>query len=73
MTAVALRKKLAEYMYIADEKKVKAVYALLQNDIEQENRIDIKQYNKELVAAEAEFEKGEYISNTALKKKVKQW
>ena len=36
MTTVAIRKKLLSYLQVADDKKVKAVYALLENDIEQE-------------------------------------
>ncbi|MEP7109705.1 MAG: hypothetical protein ABI760_17045 [Ferruginibacter sp.] len=73
MTAVAIRKKLVSYMQVADEKKVKAIYALLEEDIEQEGRINIEQYNKELAEAEAEFINGEYISNAAMKKRIKQW
>ena len=73
MTAVAIRKKLVSYIQVADEKKVKALYALLLEDIEQEGRIDIEQYNKELAEAEAEFSTGEYISNADLKKSIKQW
>ncbi len=49
------------------------MYALLEEDIEQEGGINIKQYNKELAEAEAEFTKGKYISNTAMKKRIKQW
>ena len=73
MTAVAIRKKLVDYMQVADAKKVKAIYALLEEDIEQEGRINIEQYNKELAEAEAEFTNADYISNTAMKKKIKQW
>ena len=73
MTAISIRKKLVSYMQVADEKKVKAIYALLEEDIEQEGRINIKQYNKELAEAEAEFASGDYISNAAMKKKIKQW
>lgn len=73
MTAIAIRKKLASYLQVADEAKVKAIYALVKDDMEQENRIDIKQYNKELAEAEAEFAKGSYISTAAIKKKIKQW
>ena len=73
MTAIAIRKKLVSYMQVADEKKVKAIYALLEEDIKQDGRINIEQYNKELATAEAEFMKGDSISNAALKKSVKQW
>jgi hypothetical protein len=73
MTAVAIRKKLVSYLQVAEEQKVKAIYALVKDDIEQEGRINIKQYNKELAKAEAEFTKGDYISNAAMKKKIKQW
>ena len=36
MTIVAIRQKLVNYMQVADDKKVKAMYALLEDDIEQE-------------------------------------
>jgi hypothetical protein len=36
MTTLAIRKKLADYVQVADDKKVKAMYALLEDDIEQE-------------------------------------
>ncbi len=73
MTTLAIRKKLTSYLQVADEAKVKAIYALVKEDIEQEGRIDMKQYNQELAEAEAEYAKGDYISNTAMKKKIKQW
>lgn len=73
MTAVAIRKKIVNYLEIADDKKVKAIYALLEDDIEQRVQISIEQYNKELAEAEAEFANGDFISNTAMKKKIKQW
>lgn len=36
MTTVSIRKKLARYMQVADDKKVKAIYALFEEEIEQE-------------------------------------
>ena len=73
MTTGTIREKLKNYLHIADEKKIKAIYTLLEDDIEQEERISIKQYNKELKEAEEEFERGEYITNEEMKKNVKEW
>ncbi|MGC4037511.1 MAG: hypothetical protein QM764_16235 [Chitinophagaceae bacterium] len=73
MTAVTIRKKLVSYLQVAEEQKVKAIYALLKDDIEQEGRIDIKQYNKELAEAEQEFLNGDYISNAEMKKRIRKW
>lgn len=73
MTVLSIRKKLVSYLQEAEDQKVKAIYALVKDDIEQEGRIDIAQYNKELAEAEAEFAKGDYISNAEMKKKIKQW
>jgi hypothetical protein len=73
MTAVTIRKKLVDYLQVADDRKLKAIYTLLEEDIEQEGRISIAQYNKELEAAEAEFSSGDFITNTAMKRKIKQW
>lgn len=61
MTTVAIRKKLADYIKIADDKKIKAMYALLEDDIEQKGRISIEQYNKELDQADAEIEAGDFV------------
>lgn len=74
MTAIAMRKKLLSYLEVAEEKKIKAIYALVQNDIEQEEeRINIKQYNKELAEAEAEYASGDYVSHLAMKREIKKW
>ena len=73
MTTVAIRKKLLDYMKVADDKKIKAMYALLEDDIEQDGRISIEQYNKELEEAEAEFEKGEFITHAEAIKQMKKW
>jgi hypothetical protein len=35
MSTIILRQKLHSYLEIADDKKVKAIYAIMENDIEQ--------------------------------------
>ena len=73
MTAVAIRKKLADYIQIADDKKIKAIYKLLEDDIEQSKPISLEQYNQELEESENEFIKGDYITHEEMIKRVKQW
>ncbi len=72
MTAVAIRKKLVDYMQVPDDRTLKAIYILLEKKIE-ENHISLQQYNKEIDEAKAEFTNGNYITNEAMKNKVKQW
>jgi predicted transcriptional regulator len=73
MTTIAIRKKLHEFIDKIEEKKAKAIYTLFEEEIKQGERIIIEQYNKEIDEAEAEFEKGDYITHDAMLKKVKQW
>lgn len=60
-------------MQVADEKKVKALYAVLEGDIEPEFKINIEQYNTELKSAEKEFVEGKYFSNAEMKNQIKNW
>jgi hypothetical protein len=48
MTTLAIRQKLADYMKVADDKKVKAMYALFEEDIEQEGVRYTDEFKKEL-------------------------
>ncbi len=73
MTTVAIRKKLADYMKVADDKKIKAMYALLKDDIEQDGRISIDQYNKEIDEAMAEIKRGEVYTHEEVVKMSKSW
>lgn len=73
MTTIAIRKKLHEFIDNMKEKKAKAIYTLFEEEIKQGERISIEQYNKEIDEAEAEFEKGDFITQEAMLKKVKQW
>lgn len=57
MTTVAIRKKLTDYLQVADDKKVKAMYALLKDDIEQELEYT-PALKKQLDAAVTHYKKG---------------
>ena len=61
MTTLAIRKKLADFMKVADESKVKAMYALLKEDIEQEEQVDSgysEDFKKELDQCYAYYKSG---------------
>ena len=73
MTTVAIRKKLVDYMKVADDKKVKAIYILLEDDIEQDGRISIEQYNKEIDQAMEEIKRGEVYTHEEVVKISKNW
>jgi predicted transcriptional regulator len=73
MTTLAIREKLSNYMQVADDKKIKAMYALLKDDIKLEESISIEQYNKEIDEAEAEYKRGEFITHEEMLKKIKKW
>ena len=73
MTTVAIRKKLVDYMKIADVKKVKAMYAILEDEIEQGGRISIEQYNKEIDEAMEEIKRGEVYTHEEVVKMSKNW
>lgn len=59
MATAAIRKKLIGYMQVADDKKVKAMYTLFEDEIEQEE-IDIwndEEFIKELDRRSADYKK----------------
>ena len=48
MTTTAIRKKLVDYLQTADNKKVRAIYTMVENDIEEANDWD-EDFLKELI------------------------
>jgi hypothetical protein len=73
MTTLAIREKLSNYMQVADDKKVKAMYALLKDDIKHEERISIEQYNKEIDDAVSEVKAGKYVTQAEMEKIASKW
>ena len=71
MTTLAIRKKLSAYLQVADDKKVKAMYALLEDDIKMGESVSLEQYNKEIDEALAEA--GDFITQAEMEKEVSKW
>ncbi len=69
MTTLAIRKKLADYIQVADDKKVKAVYALLETDLNDFNVVTMEQYHKELELADKEIAKGKFVGHKDVEKR----
>ena len=48
MTITAIRQRLVNYMNVADDKKLKAIYALVEDEIEQDEMEYSDEFKKEL-------------------------
>ena len=72
MTIVAIRQKLANYIQVANDKKVKAVYALLEDDIEQEELEYTDEFKAELNKRYAYYKNGgKMVSAVEANKQIK--
>ena len=58
MSTTDIRQKLHEYIRYADEKKVKAIYVILENEIEEKHDIWTKEFTEEMVRRAKEMESG---------------
>jgi hypothetical protein len=58
-----------------EEKKslLSVIKSFLHLKVESQEDISIEQYNQELEEAEAEFQRGDYISHEEMKRKMEQW
>lgn len=73
MTNLAIRKKLSDYLQIVDDKKVKAMYALLEDNIKIMENVILEEYNKEIEEAEEEYYKGNFITHDAMLTEINRW
>jgi hypothetical protein len=72
MTTVAIRQKLQDYLSIADDKKIKAIYALVEDEIEQDAFTYTEAFKAELDKRYAYYkEGGKMVSVTEAKKQIK--
>ncbi|MBP6430635.1 MAG: hypothetical protein KA319_02625 [Ferruginibacter sp.] len=60
-------------MQVADDKKIKGLYALLEDDIQEGERISVAQYNKEIDEAMEEVKRGDVYTHEEVVKMSKKW
>ena len=73
MTTLAIRQKLSDYLQVADDKKIRAIYTILEDDINEGGRISVEQYNKEIDEAMEEIKRGEVFTHEEMVKISKTW
>jgi hypothetical protein len=71
MTTVTIRKKLSDYLKVADDKKVKAIYALVSDEIEQSKLIYPEELKIELDKRFDDYKKGgKMVTGRSAKKRI---
>lgn len=71
MTTLAIRKKLSDYLQVADDKKIKAIYALVEDDLDQPEFEYSDELKAELDMRLKSYKKnGKLISGEAVKNKI---
>lgn len=64
MSTIEIRQKLFDYIRVADDRKVKAIYTMIETEIEQETDIWTDEFVEELNRRTAEFESGKEKGRT---------
>lgn len=72
-----VEQELQQYLSQLNDAEKQSILQLIRTFVQdrqqEEEQISIEQYNKELEEAEAEFERGEYITHEEMLKQMKQW
>lgn len=73
----ALDRQILESLPLLGEEEKQSIIGVIKSFIHLREdvspRISIEEYNKELAEAEAEYEKGDYISQKEMKKIIEDW
>ncbi len=74
MEIALIRKHLHQYIDKAVDEQIQEIYTLLEAKVEAlQETISIEQYNKEIEASEAEYDNGNFITHSELRKEAEQW
>jgi len=74
--AQALDNEILKYLPLLGNEEKKSLLSVIKSFLSLKNdseSLSIEQYNAEIRESEAEYEKGNYITHDAMKKKVEQW
>ena len=71
MNTVIIRQKLHNYLEVVDDKKVKALYAIMENDIEQSIMQFTEEMKNELDNRYADYKSGKAKTVTALESRIR--
>jgi len=72
MTTIAIRERLRNYLEVADDKKVKAIYALVEDDIDNDALEYPSELKAQLDAAEAYYNGGgKMVTQTEMQRRLK--
>ncbi|MBC7693817.1 MAG: hypothetical protein H7141_00070 [Burkholderiales bacterium] len=76
MTSVAIKKQLNNYIPLLTNKQQALLLEMVKNILQVDNseqRISLKQYNKEIAEAEKQIASGKFISQSDLEKESATW
>lgn len=76
MTSAAIKKELNSYLPLLTDKQQTLLLDMVKSILHVEpskQRISLKQYNKEIAAAEDQITKGAYTTQEDLEKEIKAW
>ena len=74
--AQALDNEILKYLPLLGNEEKKSLLSVIKSFLSLKNdseTLSIEEYNDEIRESEAEYEKGNYITQDAMKKKVEQW
>lgn len=73
MATLDLRQSVQNYIDTADNKLLKMIKALVESYHDDDERISVEQYNRELEASEAQIERGEFYTQEQVRQRIGEW
>ena len=73
MATLDLKQSVQNYIDTADNKLLKMIKALVESYHDDDERISVEQYNRELEASEAQIERGEFYTQEQVRQNIEQW